>query len=434
MFETLQVLEKNRNSLKDFEVCILANPESFREIHDGSAPIFQGLTSDIGAVLSTHFDISFNLSLVETSWDIHGQVDSSHKVGPYRTQGQVHIPDLWSSYYMTSKAKAPFLTFHLQDIFKNILGIKRIYAPTKKSSTIQTIAFGTTAAHLFSPEEQELLIQLINTQFPTLQLQDVSEIDHISDLSHVLYIGPSTLDAIKLCEGGAKGIFLTSHFQGFNLLPYQDGHLSVSTRGEKFKAQELFTLIHKQFHHEKLPALYPYSVYRVEGEHLFGPYLKNLNHADDNYPFYQSHVVLWNFILNLFDTNLEITQCSVAQVTLLKHHKQVLTKLIRLYDYAMSAIDSIHHEAKSAPTNVENILEHIKQLKEIDVISDHISQSHSFLRPVLDYYRLRRGQNQGETLLEQAQNSFLTYSEEHQALKALDELFSVTLRKNEVNI
>ena len=57
-----------------------------------------------------------------------------------------------------------------------------------------------------------------------------------------------------------------------------------------------------------------------------------------------------------------------------------------------------------------------------------------YLRPVIDFYRIRRGQNTGTTLLEQTQHTFLTYSEEHQALRALLELFTVTLAKNEVSI
>ena len=100
----------------------------------------------------------------------------------------------------------------------------------------------------------------------------------------------------------------------------------------------------------------------------------------------------------------------------------------------MSSIDTIHQEAKSASANSSLIQENLKNLKEIEEISDKISQSHVFLRPILDYYRIRKGQNLGSNLLEQSQHSFLTYSEEHQALKALLELFTVTLNKNEVSI
>jgi hypothetical protein len=100
----------------------------------------------------------------------------------------------------------------------------------------------------------------------------------------------------------------------------------------------------------------------------------------------------------------------------------------------MSSVDTIHQEAKSNSANNDRIQGHLKNLKEMEVITDQISQTNSFLRPILDFYRIRRGQNLGATLLEQSQHSFLTYSEEHQALKAMLELFSVTLSKNEVSI
>ena len=100
----------------------------------------------------------------------------------------------------------------------------------------------------------------------------------------------------------------------------------------------------------------------------------------------------------------------------------------------MSSVDTIYQEAKSISADNNKIQGHIKNLQEMEVITDKISQSNSFLRPILDFYRIRRGQNAGKTLRDQSQHSFLTYAEEQQALKAMLELFTVTLRKNEVTI
>jgi len=100
----------------------------------------------------------------------------------------------------------------------------------------------------------------------------------------------------------------------------------------------------------------------------------------------------------------------------------------------MVSVDTVFKATKSNLADADKIQGHLKNLVEIEKISDQISQSHALLRPVLDFYRIRRGQNNGVTLHEQAQHSLLAYSEEHQALQALEELFSVTLRKNEVNI
>ena len=434
LFETLQVLEKNQSALKEFETTVLVNPESLKRVYNNSHPVIKGITTNLSAVLETTYDLSVNLSLSDVSWNIHGDVEAKNKIGPYVQNDQVVVPDLWSTYLMTLKTQAPFLTFHLQDVYKNILGFKGFSKSKRTLEGVQQFIFGMTSTNLFPATEQEELIHELALSYPHLPIKDLSEVDLISDLSHSLYIGPATLEALKFCEAGGKGLFLSSRFQGFNLLPYEEGHLFVSAEGKTLKASALLSIIeHEMGHgHEELKS--EYALYRTDHENIFGSFLKSLNHSDDNYPFYQSHVVLWNYLLNLFDTNLEITKCNEAQLGLLKSNQEVLTKFLRLHDYAMVSIDTIYHEAKSNEANGTTIQGHIKNLQEIEEVTEKISASHSLLRPVLDFYRIRRGQNYGSTLLDQSQNSFLTYSEEHQALSALQELFSVTLKRNEVNI
>jgi hypothetical protein len=434
LFETLVMLDRYRDSFKNFDMTLLVNPNSHSQIKDGSEPIIAGITTNIEQVLASEFDVSVNLSMTETSWTIHNQINSTQKLGPYLKDGQLHVPDAWSSFLLTLKARAPFLTFHIQDIYKNILGVKRVSFPLKEAKNFQQIVIGFCNTNFFAATEQEKLINLIHTQYPYLKIRDISEIDPVSNLSQILYIGPATISALKMCEDGATGIFLSSQFQGFNLLPFNEGHLVVSSRNTQLLAEKLLPLITNQIQHKEIPTNFPYSVYQIDEENLFGSYLKSLNTSDDSYPIYQSHVVLWNFILNLFDIHLEIIECNTAQINVLKTQAEVLAKLIRLYDFAMSSVDSIHTEAKSTSADLDKIQGHTKNLQDIESISDKISQSHSFLRPILDFYRIRRGQNSGNTLLEQAQHSFLTYSEEHQAMKAMLELFTVTLRKNEVSI
>lgn len=434
LFETIQVLDRYRDSFKEFELTILTNETSLEKTQDGSSPIIPGVTTSIGQVLNSTYDLSINLSLNENSWSLHEKIQSDNKVGAYYSQGQLIVPDVWSAYYLTLKGKAPFLAFHIQDLYKNILGIKKYIQPLKDHNHFQILVFGLCQTELFSAEEQENFLNLICEHYPKIQIKDISEIDPLSDLSHVLYIGPTSLDALKICEDGARGIFLTRQFQGFNLLPRHSGHSVISSRNGRMQANHLMQFLDKEINHSKLPESFPYSVYQIDEEHIFGSYLKSLNLSDDHYPIYQAHVVLWNFVLNLFDINLEITQCHEGQISLLQDQVAVLQKLVRLYDYAMTSVDTIHQEAKSQNADHDKIQGHLKNLREMEAITDSISQSHSFLRPLLDFYRIRRGQNQGATLLDQAQHSFLTYSEEHQALKALQELFTVTLRKNEVSI
>lgn len=432
LFETLQVLEKNTAAFRNYELTVLVDGSSLKAVHDQSAPLIKGLTSDLSVIKKT-YDISVNLSLNESSWDLHGIVQSSTKVGVYRQNKEVIVKDLWSSYLLTLKARAPFLTFHLQDVYKNILGIKGRHLENAGQSPVKRIAVGTCSTSLFSAEEQEGFVHHLAAAFPRLSLADISEIDLVDNVSETLYIGPATLNALKFAEAGGRAILLTSSFQGFNLLPYSSRHVVVSAKGGTFKARELAETVKAEVVGEgKAPEAY--CLYRIDHENVFGAYLSCDSISDDNYPFYQSHVVLWNFLLNLFDTNLEAVKCTPKQIELLRTNQEVLKKFIRLHDFAVTAVDKIHQEAKSEQADGEKLQNFLNSLMEIDKVSDQIAGSHSFLRPILDFYRIRRGQNEGTTLFEQSQSSFLTYNEEHQALQALDELFSVTLRRNEASI
>lgn len=434
LYETLKVLEKGHGAIKDFELTVLVSQKSLDQISDKSIPLVSGITTDVAQVLSKNYDLSFNLSMLEASWDLHGHVSSECKTGPFVINGTLKVPDVWSTFLLTIKSQPPFLTFHLQDIYKNILGIKKLQEPVRKQVVYKDIVIGSFNPEFYSKSEFEALIEGLNTKIPTLNFQTMDQVDLISDLSHTLYIGPATFEALRICEEGARGIFLGRKFNGLNLLPHGDSHFYISTRGEAAKTEKFFPFIESIVKTGKPLYSSPYSVYHLETENLYGVHLESKNASDTSYPFYQSHVVLWNFLLNLFEVNLEVTSCSNEQMELLAFNRETLEKLIRLHDYALRSIDIIYHESKAEKASGDKIDGHLQHLAEIDDLMMKISNSHPMLRPFLDFYRIRRGQNDGSTLFEQVQHSFLNYTEEHHALAALNDLFSVTLRMNEVSI
>ncbi len=433
LFETIQTIEKYRQHFKDFDVTILVKESSLKSVFDTINPLTNGITTTQESVMNIHFDVSVNLSLNEESWDFHGIIQSQKKLGPYKTEGVLHVDDLWSSYLLTLKSKTPFLTFHLQDIYKNIFGFKDIDHRDSEKNLVRNIILSPMNTQFFSAKEQEDFIYDLSITYPNIQLKDISEVDLISDVSQSLYIGPASFDALKFCEAGGKGIFLTTLFQGFNLLPSFGEHKILSSRGKIFSSNELMAFIDKELA-GKTHSNCPYSIYTIENKNVFGSYLHCQNASDDQYPAYQAHVVLWNFLLNLYEINLEIVECNKTQVQLLRSTEAILQKLIRLHDYSLVSINTIYHETKNADIDSQKIHGHIEKLAEMDKTFDLVAQANPLLRQVLDFYKIRRGQNNGMTLSEQSQISFLTYSEEHQALKALTELFSVTLRRNEASI
>src|SRR5690606_29300973 len=239
------------------------------------------------------------------------------------------------------------LTFHLQDIYKNILGIKRLdKAAGKPSRRIKEVVVGHFHPDFLSQEERQQLITELKQNFPALIFKDLNSVDLISDLGHTLYVGPATFDALRVCEAGARGVFLGRSFGGLNLLPYDGDHFYVSSRGSSLKAVTLVPFIESIIRQGKPLVNLGLSVYQLDDENLFGTYLKSLNPSDVYYPYYQVHVVLWNFLLSLFDVNLDVSKCSEEQLELMAQDKEVLTKLLRLLDYALSSIDTIYHQVK----------------------------------------------------------------------------------------
>ncbi len=429
LYETLRVLEKEQKALKDIHLTVLVSPAALEKIQGIALPTVPGITTDVDHCLAQDFDLSFNLSLKEESWDLHQLIKATHKNGPLRTNGELIVPDLWSTFLLTFKAQAPFLTFHLQDIYRNILGVRGVPHHEKRKGHVNTIAFGFTSTGLFPTEEQEKLIHEISQQHPFVQFKELSEMDVLEDLSHVLYIGPPSFEALALCDSGARGIFLSRHFSGFNLLPYDEGNFQVTSQGKSFKADDLTFGILQLIHNGTIPKSFAFSTYAIDHDNLFGAYMRTMNEGDEAYPVYQAYVVLWNFLLSMCDANLDINRCTPMQVEKTKELQDILAKLSRLHDYALSSIDTIHQEARSANARAEVIAGHVKNLQEIDSTFATIAHSHSLLRPILDFYRIRKGQNAGDTLKEQSESSLLLYSEEGQALKALDELFTTILAK-----
>lgn len=424
LYETLKVLEKFSSSFKDYRLTVLVKESSLKAITQDFTPLVKGLTTNASNVSQANFDLSYNLSLSEDGWLIHDRIQSQRKIGPTLKNNELKIMGDWSSFLMTLKSNAPFLTFHLHDIYKNILGIKSIENAERKNLLPQTLIFGLSNPDFFPASEQEKLMQDIHERFPLIRIRDISEIDFLEDHSATIYLGPASFEALKLTDSGAKGIFLTRNFQGFNLLPFHQGNFIISSRHSKLTAQPVLSFLDAVFSHKKQEFSQELSYYEIIHEHLFGAYINALNESDEAYPLYQAHVVLWNFLLNLFEVNLGSQKPNDLQKELLSANSEVLRKLSRLHEYALSSINTILQESKSENAQADIVEGHLKNLREISETDSKIANSHVFIRPILDFYHMKKGLDDGVTLRARAEDALLSYSEEHQALMAFNELIT----------
>lgn len=424
LYETLRVLEKYSHLFDDSRVTVLCQGDAINRLPRKFTIPNVSLVTEEKSIAGLSFARSYNFSMNEKSWLIQSKVSAQTKTGPELSGDRLKVKGDWSAYLMTLKARAPFLAFHLQDIYKNILDIKSVETGERKTPLAQNLVFGFANTDLFPANEQEKLIQDIHQKYPLLRIRDASEVDLTSDQSVTIYIGPATLQSLELVSRGARGIFLTRNFQGLNLLPVESGNYLISSRNGRFHAQELYRFFDALMS-LKTPEFFPdLSYFETTHEHIFGTYLRALNNADEVYPIYQAHVVLWNFVLNLFEVNLETLKSTPAQQDLIRTNLEVMKRLARLHEYALSSINTILDESKSSTARADVVEGHLKNLRDISETDAKIAESHPFIRPILDFYHMRKGRDDGDTLIARAQDSLLSYSEEHHALKAFEELLN----------
>jgi hypothetical protein len=339
------------------------------------------------------------------------------------------VNGIWPAWFLTFKGNTPFVTFHMREIFRNILGLKKRGLTSHSASVPRTLIIGMSSQDFFPKTEQEAFLSGLIRRFPGLQVVDESEVTADHDHSHSLYVGPASMKALVLCETGARGIFFGSRFQGLNLLPEKEGSILITTSGNKLDAQCLLDILEIIIKEKEMKPAAHLNIYRLSMENVFGAYLQCLFGNEISYPYYQAHLVLWNYLLSLQDINLDISAPSSDQAGTLETQNEIVVKLLRLHDYAMVALDGIYKEVKSSESDADVIQKHVSTLTEVDETFNRISASNPFLRPILDFYKIRKGQIEGSSLLERSQNSLLTYSEEHQALAAFDELLRTMRNK-----
>ncbi|MFL5783805.1 MAG: hypothetical protein ACJ76H_04280, partial [Bacteriovoracaceae bacterium] len=346
LHETLQVLTANSRDMEDVKLTLLVGPKS-REVLEKSGVLFpEGTTTDIKEVLSSEYDLSFNLSLNEAAWQIHGDVKAEKKAGAFYQGNELMVNGVWSAWFLTFKGNTPFVTFHMREIFRQILGLKKRAGEVESSTLARTMIMGLSNPEFFTLEEQEAFVSGIVRRFPGLQVLDESEVNSDHDHTHSLYIGPASMKALTLCESGARAVIIGSRFQGLNLLPEKEGTLLITTGGKKIDAQSLLGVIEILLKEKEARPATHLNIYRLSMENVFGAYLENLTGQEMPFPFYQAHLVLWNYLLALQDVNLDIVPPSQDQREMIEGQLEIVTKLLRLHDYAMVGLDAIYKEAK----------------------------------------------------------------------------------------
>lgn len=429
LHETLRVLEANASDLSSYELSVLASPRAVDDLRKINCAIPEHVVTDPDTLSGKSFDLSYNLSLNDSAAGIHAMLGGEKKVGAIFDGGRLQVLGLWSSWFYTFKGNTPFVTFHLREIYRRILGLQKKTPTPEGKHPLRSIVIGMSRTEFFPSAEQEDFITGIARRFPGIPILDESEVDATEELSGTLYVGPASLRAIRFSDAGAAAVVISSRFQGLNLLPESNRTLLLTSGGQKLRSTEIIPIVERVLRGEESLGSDSMNVYELSRDYVSGPYLERRSGSEIPYPFYQSHVVLWNYLLALQDVDLELTAPSKEQRDVLTSQRDILLKLIRLHDYAMVSLDGIFQESRKPQSDPGLIDKNLETMEEVDGTMEKISASNPFLRSLIDFYKLRKGTEGGESLKERAQDALLTYSEEHQALEAYSGLLGTILAR-----
>lgn len=401
----------------------MANVHSYQTLQGQFSQLKLKMLFEVQEVLAETFDICVNLSLMESSWKLMEDIKASKRLGIFIQNGQVRVSDHWSTYLLTLKSPVPFLSFHLEEIYKNILGFKQAPVLNDESFTLRKFVFCISSSSIFPAGEQEALLNLLSKKYPGIPILDISE-TRPGDSDGVFYIGPAGLRPST--ENFSRNLLIQKNFQGANILP--TNATWVLTSQEKiFTAQDILLSLEVILKAQgKLPD--EISLYRSRYSEEGDSFIERISGAEVTYPIYLAYYVLWSFVLGLNEFEPAFPKIDTAQKEFIQVYLGIIKKISRFHTYALASLDILLAEGKSLTPNSEIIDGHLENLRQIDETLRKISDSHSMLRPLLDFYHVRRGQNEGIHFQEQVENSLLIYHEEHQALTAFQELLE-TLEK-----
>lgn len=423
--ETLALLERHALNLRDSEITILCQKESLEKLSQFGLPKSKFVTN-INQITNEKFDQWFNLSIFNFNETLSQLIDSPIKKGPHLTN------DDWSIHLLTVKEKSLYLNLHLQDIYAGVLGLPRLLLSKIRHQT-KRIIFGHFRPQAMSFQELTNLTANLKKSYPLVEFLTIDEVDYLESHQDSLYFGPATLEAIKLCESGAKSIFVSNFFTGMNLIPYQEDSLYITTHGENINASRIEPFIHYSISPQVTLPQTGYSLYQTaltSGGMVFN----SLNQSDYQFATYQAFFVLWSYFLSLSDVELNFTRLNKIYTPQFRNLYDCLDKVSQLTHFSVIHSQKIHQELTLKNSQFEVVKEGLMKISDVEESLETFANAQVWFNPLFRFFQYKLKQLDLENIVKSSEERYFLYAEFQQSIDALKELFAVTLNKNEVSI
>lgn len=174
------------------------------------------------------------------------------------------------------------------------------------------------------------------------------------------------------------------------------------------------------------------AIYKSSIDMDLGMQLHNIsqNESDIKEVFKQIYSVIWSFLLKGLECGTDMPVISSKTTQQLLHYIEGIKNLYELNNFGSKYSNYILDETSSATPDIAKIKNHAKKIGEIDQLSSILKRTFPLLAPIVDLYNVAKGNLVGETIIDLAQSSLITYHDSNSAVSVMFELIENIVEKN----
>ncbi|MBT7608376.1 MAG: glycosyltransferase family 9 protein [Bacteriovoracaceae bacterium] len=167
------------------------------------------------------------------------------------------------------------------------------------------------------------------------------------------------------------------------------------------------------------------SDFSKEGLFRLNPIIEN--RAGINEILAKIYRVNWSFIINDSDETIKQPELNKQTHAELLQTLQGLTSLYELAEFGKKYSKYILEEISSTTPDILKIKDYSAKIDEIDALKDIVKKSHPGTAPIINYYKMKKGNLAGNNLVQLTESSYLVYHECAQCCSIVYELIEQTI-------
>jgi ADP-heptose:LPS heptosyltransferase len=156
-------------------------------------------------------------------------------------------------------------------------------------------------------------------------------------------------------------------------------------------------------------------------------------HLDITDIFRTFYKITWSFVINDLEDNFPFPKLTPNTHGQLLETLNGLQHLYELSEFGKKYSRYILEEISSATPSISKIKEFSKKIDEIDQLQEMVQKTSPYLAPVIDYFKVRKGNLHGENIVKLTESSFYCFEENAHLTSVMYELIQTTIAEYKLN-